>query len=467
MSENKVQVEHENLGKGLKSRHIQMIAIGGAIGVGLFYGSVYAIKLAGPAVILGYGLVGIIMYFVMRAVGEMSVDEPVSGGFVSYGARYIHPFLGFLLPWFAVFGFAMSSAAEFNALGKYVQYWFPAFPIWASALVCIVIIALVNFIAVSFYGETEFWLSLVKVATIIVMIIIGLGMIFFGIGNGGSPIGLGNLRADGGFFAGGSMGFLQALVLICFAFGGIENVAIAAGEAVDVKKDMPKAVNATFYRILIFYVGAAFVMLCLQAWDKIGTTGSPFVTVFSAIGIPAAAAIINFVVITAAMSSMNSGVYTYSRLVYNMSVRGQAPVSLSKVTNKGIPYIAIIILLVSQGIGVLANIVIPATAFQIFSSLTVTLLIANWLTILFAHLKFRKVRMASGDDKKLEFIAPFYPYANYIGIAFFVGILIVMFTLDFARPAMIASPAFIFILWLIYKFTISKRKDEEPIIKEA
>ncbi len=451
-------VEHENLSKGLKSRHIQMIAIGGAIGAGLFYGSVYAINLAGPAVILGYIVVGLIMFFVMRAVGEMSVAEPVSGGYVSYGARYVHPFLGFMLPWFTVFGVSVGAAAEYNALGKYVQYWLPNFPIWESALICVVLITMINFITVSLYGEIEFWMSFIKVATIVVMIIVGLGMIVFGIGHVDGPVGFAHLTDNNGFFAGGFKGFMQALVLICFAFGGIEAVAIAAGEAVDVKKNVPKAVNATFYRIVIFYVGATFVMLCLQPWDKIGTSGSPFVTVFSAIGIPAAAAVINFVVITAALSAMNSGIYIGSRLIYNLSVRGQAPKSMKKVTRRGIPYIALTIVLLSQGAGVIANAIIPHTTFQIFSSLVVTLLVTNWLVILISHLKFRRAKIQSGEENRLDFKAPFFPYANYIGIAFFLMIFALMLTLDFARPAMIASPAFIFILWVIYKFTVGKRE---------
>jgi AAT family amino acid transporter len=446
----KIEIEHENLGKGLKSRHIQMIAIGGAIGVGLFYGSAGAISFAGPAALLAYALVGFVMFFIARAAGEMSTAEPVAGAYVSYGSRYIHPFVGFMLSWSGLIGTAVGAAAEYNALGKYVQYWFPNFPIWESALICVVFITVINLIAVSLYGEIEYWLSMVKVATIVLMIILGLAMILFGIGNGGTSIGFHNLGAHGGFFAGGFKGFMFSLVLVCFAFGGVESVSITAGEAVNAKKDIPKAVNNVFFRILIFYVGAILVMLCLQPWDKIGSSGSPFVSVFSAVGIPAAAGIINFVVITAAMSAMNSGIYGGSRTTYNLGLQGNAPKVFTKVSKRNVPYAAIITVVVFQMLGVLVNAIIPASAFEIFSSGVVTLLIEIWLVILFAQLNFRKAKMKSGEDKNLTFKMPWWPYSSYFAIAFLLMILVIMGFLSFTRIALIAAPTIIFILWIAY-----------------
>lgn len=451
-------MEHEDLNRGLKNRHVQMIAIGGAIGVGLFYGSAGAIQLAGPSVLLCYALAGIIIFFVMRAVGEMSVAEPVSGAYVSYGSRYIHPFVGFMLSWGGLFTTIAAAGAEYNALGQYIQFWFPNIPIWLSALCVLILITTINLVAVSAYGETEFWLSLVKVVTICVMIIVGLLIVLFGVGHGGNPVGFANLTANGGFFAGGLKGFIEALALVCLAFGGVESVAIAAGETKDVKKTMPKAVNSVFFRILIFYIGSIFIMLCLQPWNKIGTTGSPFVTVFSMIGIPAAASIINFVVITAAMSSGNSGIYTYSRMMYNLSLQGQAPKIISKVNKKKVPYVAILSIVGAQLIGVLANAVIPATAFAIFSSILVTFLIEVWLVILISHVGFRKAKIKSGEFKDLTFKMPFAPYSNYVCIVFFILVLVVMGFMPATRIAIIVTPCFIFCQWVAYMIMKHRQK---------
>ena len=314
-------MEQEDLQRKLKPRHMEMIAIGGAIGVGLFYGSAGAIQQAGPAVLLVYLFCGLAIFFICRAVGEMSVEEPVSGGVVSYSTRYLHPFVGFFLGWNSLLTTAAFSGAEFNALGKYVQYWFPQVPIWASGLCVLAFILLINLVSVAAFGELEFWLSSIKVITIILMIVMGMFIILTGVGNGGKAVGFGNLVSNGGFFPNGLQGILFAVVLVAFSFGGTDSVAYTAGEAEDVKKTIPKAVNSVFWRIVIFYVGATLVMLCMWPWNKIGTSGSPFVEVFAKIGIPAAASIINFVVITAAVSSQNSGMYTTSRQMYNLALQ--------------------------------------------------------------------------------------------------------------------------------------------------
>lgn len=455
-------MEQENLGKGLKSRHIQMIAIGGAIGVGLFYGSSSAIKLAGPAAILSYAIVGLIIYIVSRCAGEMAVAEPVSGSYVSYGSRYIHPFIGFMISWSMVFGSALIAAAEYNALGKYVQYWFPEIPIGLSALICVGIILAINLAAVSLYGEIEYWLSFIKVATILLMIILGLALIFFGIGHNGVPIGLNNLTAaEGGFFAGGLKGFLYSLVFVCFAYGGIESLTITAAESVNVKRDIPKAINSVFWRILIFYVGAIFVMLSLQPWDQIGTNGSPFVTVFSSMGIPAAATIINFVVITAAMSSMNFGLYERSRLLYNLALQGNAPKIFTRVNRKQVPYAGTVFNVCAQLCGILVNVIIPKDAFTIFASVYASVLILIWLVILVSHLNFRKAKIKTGEDKNLEYKSVLYPYANYFAIAFLMMIVVVMGVQSFTR--LVGLSVFIGIICISYMIMNKAKKSSRGV----
>lgn len=211
-----------------------MIAIGGTIGTGLFFGSGWAIKTSGPSVILTYLFVGIAIYFIMRALGEMAVEEPVSGSYVSYANRYIHRFTGFLLGWNILIYSASVSTVEFNVLGQYVQFWFPDIPIWVSALAAVVVLFIVNIIGVKLYGESEFWFSIVKVGAIVLMIILGSLMILFGTGNGGKPIGFGNLVNDGGFIPNGISGLIMSIVMVAFAFGGIEFLGLTAGEAKNV-----------------------------------------------------------------------------------------------------------------------------------------------------------------------------------------------------------------------------------------
>jgi AAT family amino acid transporter len=450
------EVEKEELNRGLKNRHIQMIAIGGAIGVGLFYGSAGAIQMAGPAVILSYLVVGVAIFFIMRALGEMSVAEPVSGSYSSYANRYLGRFAGFFLGWNLVFTMAVGSAAEYNALGRYVQFWFPHVPIWVSAAGVLILISIINLIAVAAFGEFEFWFSMVKVVAIVAMIILGLCMIVFGIGNSGHPVGFGNLVNNGGFFPKGLSGFILSLVLVAFAFGGVESVGYAAGETSDVKATIPKAINSIFWRIMIFYVGAISVMLILYPWQKIGTEGSPFVMIFSKMGIPAAAAVINFVVITAAISTMNSGIYGSSRMLYNMALQHNAPSALGKVNARGVPYLAIFITIVTQVVGVLVNYLMPGKAFAVFSSIVVFGLVAGWVAILLCQLKFRRVKIDNHEEDKLFFKMPLWPYSNYFALAFMFLIVVILGIIPDTRVALYVAPVWILVLFLFYKIYIAK-----------
>jgi len=448
--------EKEELQRGLKNRHLQMIAIGGAIGVGLFYGSAGAIQMAGPAVILSYLVVGIAIFFIMRALGEMSVAEPVSGSYASYANRYFGRFGGFFLGWNLVFIMAVGSAAEYNALGRYVQFWFPQVPIWASAAGTLLLITVINMIAVAAYGEVEFWLSMVKVTAIVAMIVFGFGIILFGLGNGGVAVGFGNLVNNGGFFPKGLTGFLLSLVLVAFSFGGVESVGYAAGETANVEKTIPKAINSIFWRILIFYIGAIGVMLVLYPWNKIGTEGSPFVMVFSKIGIPAAASVINFVVITAALSTLNSGIYASSRMMYNLSLQHNAPAAFGAVTKRGVPYVGIAVTLLAQIIGVIMNYAMPAKAFEIFSSIVVFGLVVGWVAILACQLKFRRAKIAAGEDGRIAFKMPLWPYSSYFALAFMLLVVVILGVLPFTRIALFVGPGWILFLYVVYTAFIKR-----------
>jgi len=451
-------IEHEELQHGLQNRHIQMIAIGGAIGVGLFYGSSYAIQLAGPAVVLSYAIVGLFIYIIMRANAEITVEEPVSGSYASFARRYIHKFWGFFMGWNVVFMMTVGGAAEYNALGRYIQYWWPGVPIWITALVVLAIVGITNAVAVALFGELEFWLALIKVTTIICMIVLGLFIIFTGIGNGGHLVGTENLVGQGGFFAKGALGLMLSLVMAAFSFGGVESLSNTAAETKNVKTTLPRATNSLFWRILVFYVGAMLVMVTLFPWNQIGTKTSPFVAIFSAMGIPAAAGIINFVVITAALSAINSSIYVASRMLYNQAVNHDAPSYLTKVNRRGVPVRSICTILVLSLVGVVANYLVPEKAFALFSSITTLGLVSIWSTILIAQLGFRKKRMREGTVDLLTFKMPFWPYSNYIALAFLALVVVMISLIDGMRPALYVEPVWIAVVYILYRVFVKDRK---------
>ncbi len=466
MSEYKVvPYEKEELRRNLKSRHIEMIAIGGAIGTGLFYGSSWAIKTAGPAITLVYLLAAVAIYCIVRALGEMAVEEPVSGSFVSYANRYLHRFAAFLCGWNSFVQILAVSAAELNALGAYIQYWFPAVPIWVSAFCAVVIVFTVNIFSVKFFGETEFWFSFIKVMAITFLIIMGFMMILFGIGNGGTPIGFSNLTSFGGFAPNGFTGAFFAIVIVAFSYGGIEDLGMAAGEVKNIKKTMRTAVNATFWRLLLFYVGAIFVLVTIFPWTNLTGKGSPFVEVFSMIGIPAAADIMNLVVITAVLSAVNSSIFFHSRKLYNMALQHNAPAVLGKVNKGGVPGNAIMTVFVLMFISTALNYFMPNDVFKLFSSVTVCGLLCNWSCIILSHLKFRKHRRQLGMEDAISYKSPLYPYADYAAMLFIIAVIIGIAVMPETRMSLLISAIWVTIVYGIYR--IMKQREKAPASQAA
>lgn len=462
MKNSAISYEKENLKRALKSRHIQMLSIGWAIGTGLFYGSSWSIKAAGPAIILSFIIGGIAIYFMMRCLGEMAVEEPISGSYISYSNRYIHRFVGFMLGWQPLVLLMAVSAAEFNALGQYVNYWFPTIPIWVSAFFVVTMMLVINVFGVALYGEMEFWFSIIKVLAIIALIVIGAMMIFFGVGNEGHPVGFANLYSHGGFFATGVSGFIISFVMVAFSFGGIENIGLAAGETGNVEKEFPKATKQVFWRILIFYIGAITVMVTLFPWNTIGSTGSPFVQVFERLHIPYAASILNLVVITAAFSSVNSGIFTNSRTFYNLSLQGNAPAFLSKVNKKQVPINALLLVFVAMFLGVIVNYILPNRAFEIFSSVVTVGLLTGWTAIIVSHYKYRKMRIQRGDAHLIKFKSPFYPYSNYISLGFMALVLVSMAFIPDMQMSLIMSIVWVIFIFGCYCLFIKGSKSREP-----
>lgn len=447
--------ESEKLQRGLDNRHIQLIALGGAIGVGLFYGSSATIQMAGPSILLSYIIGGIVIFTIMRALGEMAVDEPISGSFSSYAHRYLGPFAGYLSGWTYWFMWVVVGMAEITVIGVYVNYWFPDIPQWVTALATLIVVTLINLMNVKAFGEFEFWLALIKVVAIIGMILVGLGIILFGFGNGGQPMGLDNLWAHGGFMPNGIEGILLSLVLVMFSFGGVELVGITAGEAKDPRKSIPSAINNVVWRILIFYVGALGIMMILYPWNEVGSNGSPFVLIFDKIGIPGAAHIINFVVLTAALSAFNSGMFSTGRMLYNLSLQNNGPKYFGQLNKHQTPRRGILFSASFLLVAVFLNYIIPEKVFMFISSVATVAVITSWTIILLTQIKFRQSK-SKEEVGKLAFKMPFHPFSNYVALVFLAFVIVLMAFMDGMREALYVAPVWFLILYVGYRMKTRK-----------
>ncbi|GKW16055.1 proline-specific permease ProY [Pectobacterium actinidiae] len=390
------------LKRGLSTRHIRFIALGSAIGTGLFYGSASAIQMAGPSVLLAYLIGGVVAYIIMRALGEMSVHNPQSSSFSRYAQDYLGPLAGYITGWTYCFEMLIVAIADVTAFGIYMGVWFPAVPHWVWVLSVVLIIGAINLMNVKAFGELEFWLSFFKVATIIIMIAAGIGIIIWGIGNGGEPTGIHNLWSNGGFFSNGVMGMILSLQLVMFAYGGVEIIGITAGEAKDPQKSIPRAINSVPWRILVFYVGTLFVIMSIYPWNQVGTNGSPFVLTFQHMGITAAAGILNFVVITASLSAINSDVFGVGRMLHGMAEQGHAPKVFSRISKRGIPWVTVVVMMTALLVAVYLNYIMPGKVFLVIASLATFATVWVWIMILFSQIAFRR-RLSSDEVKALAF----------------------------------------------------------------
>ncbi|MBD3814295.1 MAG: amino acid permease, partial [Betaproteobacteria bacterium] len=352
--------------------------------------------------------------------------------------------------------YVLVGMAELTAVGKYVQFWWPEIPTWVTAAAFFVLINLINLTNVKAFGEAEFWFAIVKVVAIIGMILLGLFLLFSG--QGGEQASITNLWSHGGFFPNGIEGLVMALAIIMFSFGGLELVGITAAEAADPKTVIPKAINQVVYRILIFYIGALTVLLALYPWDSLLETlgsaadpysGSPFVQIFSLIGSDTAAHLLNFVVLTAALSVYNSGVYCNSRMLYGLAEQGDAPRALLKVNRRGVPVLAIGVSALVTLACVLVNYLVPQNALELLMSLVVAALVINWAMISLAHLKFRKAMQQRGVEP--SFKAFWYPLSNYLCLAFVAAILVIMLWIPGIRMSVYAIPFWVLLLWVVFR----------------
>jgi len=434
--------QKNTLHRELSNRHVQLIALGGSVGTGLFLGAAATITMAGPSVLLGYAIAGIIAFLIMRQLGEMVVEEPVAGAFSHFAYRYWGNFAGFLSGWNYWVLYVLVGMAELTAVGVYVQFWWPDIPTWASALVFFVLINAINLASVRLFGEMEFWFSIVKVAAIIAMIVFGAWLLASG--NGGSQAALSNLWDLGGFFPNGVSGLVMAMAIIMFSFGGLELVGIAAAETHDPSQTIPKATNQLVYRILIFYIGALGVLMALHPWNQLHEVGSPFVLIFQHLDNGWVATALNVIVLTAALSVYNSGVYCNSRMLLGLALQGNAPRALARVNARGVPVTALALSATVTAFCVLVNYLAPAQALEILMSLVVAGLVINWAMITITHWKFRQYWAARG--KQAAFLSPGAPWTNALCLMFLGGILVVMGMNPEIRTALLLIPVWILVL---------------------
>ncbi|HAA41075.1 MAG TPA: proline-specific permease ProY [Pseudomonas sp.] len=443
--------QEKGLKRGLSARHIRFMALGSAIGTGLFYGSASAIQMAGPAVLLAYLIGGAAVFMVMRALGEMAVHNPVSGSFGQYASTYLGPLAGFILGWTYAFEMIIVCLADVTAFGIYMGFWFPEVARWVWVLGIVFLIGGLNLCNVKVFGEMEFWLSLLKVGAIVAMILGGFGIMLFGIHSAGEiqASGLSNLWAHGGFMPNGIGGLIASFAVVMFAFGGIEIIGITAGEAKDPQRVIPKAINAVPLRILLFYVLTLFVLMAIYPWPQIGSQGSPFVQIFSNLGIGSAATLLNIVVISAAVSAINSDIFGAGRMMYGLAQQGQAPKGFARLSRQGVPWMTVVVMGAALLGGVLLNYLIPENVFLLIASIATFATVWVWLMILFTQVAMRR-SMTKEQVAELKFPVPFWPYAPAAAIVFMLFVFGVLGYFPDTQAALLVGAVWIVLLVVAY-----------------
>ena len=419
----------EGYQRGLGARQIQMIAIGGAIGTGLFLGAGKAISKAGPSLILAYAIAGLVIFFIMRALGELLMYRPVSGSFSEYAREFVGPFWGYVTGWTYWLFWVVTGITEVTAAAKYMAFWtHGSFPQWAFALIFTVILYGANLISVKLFGELEFWFSMVKVTAIVGMILICAGILTIGFSDAAETASVANLWNDGGFFPKGLGGTLMTLQIVMFAFLAVELVGVTAGESKDPKTVLPKAINTVPWRIAVFYVGALIMILSVVPWSEFQPGVSPFVAAFEKMGLGIGAAIVNFVVLTAALSSCNSGMYSTGRMLRDLALNGQGPKFLTKLTGNGVPLLGTTVSAALMLVGVWINYVAPGKAFDYVVSFATISGMWAWIMILVCQIRYR-AKANRGELPESGFKAPGAPFTSWFALAF-IGMVIVMMGID-------------------------------------
>lgn len=447
----------DDLKRRLSQRQLTMLAIGGAIGVGLFLGSSVTVQLAGPGVIVSYLLGALIALIVAYSLVEMAVLHPVAGSFGVYAEKYLSPWAGFTVR--ATYGFVQIIAigAEVTAVAIYFAFWFPGVPQWVWIVGVSAGLITLNSLQVSRFGEFEYWFALIKVLAIVVFIVIGFALI---LGLGPRPaIGLSNLTGHGGFLPSGWRGVWLALTLVITSYMGVEVIAVTAGEAERPAETIPRAMRTIVFRLILFYVLAVTVMLAMTPWNCLGQglAGSPFVQAFASVGVPFAASIMNLVVITAALSSANTNLYLTTRMLFSLSRERYAPEWLGRLSAASVPLRALGISTTGMIAAILLAIYAPAKAFLMLYGVAVAGMFFVWLTILLTHFAFRR-KVGRETVTKLPMHLPFFPYTTFLGIAAILGIVASTFYVDGLQYTVPAFVPFLLLMSVVY-WRVRRRTD--------
>lgn len=457
---------HEDaaLHRGLTSRQISMIGLSGALGTGLFLGSAGMISLAGPGIIVSYALTGLLALIVVWSLAEMVVQHPVDGSFGAVAHAYLGSFGGWVARWNVAVTMCIAVGAEVVASATYLTYWWPQINIGLATVAFSVLLIIINLATVKMYGASEYWFSIIKVTMVVVFIALGVVMIFFGLPSRPAT-GIGNLTNHGGFAPFGFGGILIGAIMAIFSFGGVENVALTAAESEDPVRDIPRAARATAIRLALFYVGAIAIVVTLQPWTvsaqaKGEVTSSPFVTVLSAANVPGAAGIMNFILITAALSSANGCLYASARMMHSLAQDRYAPAAIGRTTASGAPRNAVLLATVGMAAASILAIVAKEKAFsQLVNVLTFGLWF-TWFIIMVTYLGFRHRRKVHGlPPAPVELVAS--TPLSYLATAALAAVGISMFFIDSLRSAWYAGFPYLVVLGVAY-LLVQRRRTHHP-----
>ncbi|MEK7917052.1 amino acid permease [Burkholderia contaminans] len=443
--------------KQLKPRHVQMIAMGGAIGTGLFLGAGGRLQHAGPALALVYLVCGVFAFLIMRALGELVMHRPTSGSFVSYAREFMGERASFVAGWMYYLNWATTGIVDITAVAIYMKYWavFTDVPQWVFALGALGIVSVMNMIGVKVFGEMEFWFSLVKVGTLAVFLAVGAVFLASGHPVAGQMPGLHLVADHGGIFPHGILPAVLIVQGVVFAYASIELVGVAAGETADARKVLPKAINSVMWRIALFYVGSVVLLTMLLPWTAYSAHESPFVTFFSKLGVPYVGTVMNVVVLTAALSSLNSGLYSTGRVLRSLAMGGSAPRFVSRMNARGVPYGGIVITVAINAIGVPLNYIVPAQAFEIVLNMASLGIITTWGFIVMCQILFRRA-VNRGELRAVSFRMPGAPFTSWLTLAFLVGVLVLM-AFDYPGGTWTIATIPVVVLALVVGWKLAKR----------
>lgn len=428
VSKEEIFSSHEaGYAKKLKPRHVQMIAMGGAIGTGLFLGAGGRLQIAGPSLAIAYLVCGIFAFLIMRALGELVMHRPTSGSFVSYSREFLGERSSFVAGWMYYLTWATTGIVDITAIAIYMKYWgaFSDAPQWIFALGSLAIVSVVNMIGVKYFGEMEFWFSLIKVGAISIFLIVGVVFLASGHPVGATTPGLHLLSENGGLFPHGVLPAVLIIQGVVFAYASIELVGVAAGETADAQKILPKVINQVIWRIGLFYVGSVVLLTLLLPWTAYSAAESPFVTFFGKLGIPYIGTIMNIVVLSAALSSLNSGLYSTGRILRSLAMGGSAPGYVSKMSSRGVPYGGILVTVGVIAIGVPLNYIVPTHAFEVVLNMASVGIITTWGFIVICQIKLRAA-INRGEVKDVSFKMPGAPFTSWLTLAFLLAVLVLM-----------------------------------------